>query len=94
MSSDGRRIGKGYMTGRVGGYRNGIFYDMYGQPMRWSRDGEHLTISSAGKNGVWGDEDDIRSDQVKERYQPTTLSKAREEAEAKIRLKNKPTPRN
>lgn len=83
-SSNGRLIGKGYMTGRIGGYVNGIFYDIYQRPMRWSRDGGHFVISSAGENGVAGDGDDVNSDQVKERYQPTTLEKARVEAEAMV----------
>lgn len=86
-SSDGRRIGNGYMTRRVGGYRDGIFYDVHSQPMRWSREGDHFVISSAGQNGLWGDADDVSSDQVKEKYHPVTLSQLRAEAEAKLRRK-------
>lgn len=88
-SSDGRRIGKGYMTGRTGGYVNGVFYDIYRHPMRWSREGDHFIMASAGRNGTWGDADDITSDQVQERYQPTTLTEAREAAEGKKQQKSK-----
>ena len=88
-SSDGRRVGNGYMTGREGAYSNGILFDVYHQPMRVSREGEHLVVASSGANKVWGDADDVTSDQVKERYQPTTLAETRAAAEKALLLKGK-----
>jgi len=90
-SSDGRRVDRGYMTGRPWSYSNGILFDAYKQPMRITRDGEHVVVSSAGANLTWGDADDVTSDQVKERYQPTTLAKLRAAAEEEILRKKRKT---
>jgi hypothetical protein len=83
-SSDGRRVDRGFMTGRPWHYSNGVLPDAYGEPMRISREGEHLVVSSSGANRTWGDDDDVTSDQVKERYHPITLAEARAAAEAEI----------
>jgi hypothetical protein len=88
-TSDGRRVDRGYMTGRPWIYTNGVLFDVYMQPMRLAREGEHLVVSSAGANGSWGDADDVTSDQVKERYVPGSLAKERAAAEAEIALKKK-----
>jgi len=88
-SSDGRRIGRGYLTGRPWVFTNGTPYDVYGLPLRVERTGEHLVVSSAGANRIWGDADDVTSDQAKDRFQENTLDEVRKAAEAEILRKKK-----
>jgi len=88
-SSNGRRVDRGYMTGRPWNYSNGVLLDVYHQPMRIAQAGGQLVVSSSGANRVWGDADDVTSDQVQERYQPITLAAARAAAEAEILRKKK-----
>lgn len=87
--ADGRRIEGGYMHGRPSSNRNGVLYDIYQQPLRVTRDGENLLVASAGANQVFGDDDDVTSDQAKDRYHPSTLAKARAEAEARAAKRKK-----
>jgi hypothetical protein len=87
LGADGRRIPGGYMHGRPSFYNNGILYDIYKQPMRITVDGEKLTVASAGANMMWGDEDDVTSDDVQDRYRPTTLAQARAESEERTKKK-------
>lgn len=87
VGADGRRIPGGYMHGRPSDYNNGVLYDIYKQPLRLTREGETLHIASAGANGVWGDADDVTSDQVKERYFPPSLVQARAEVEERTKKK-------
>lgn len=89
VGADGRRIEGGYMHARPSFFNSGVLYDVFKQPMKFSREGEKLLIASAGPNKTWGDDDDVSSDQVKERYQPSTLAKARAEAEARASKKKK-----
>jgi hypothetical protein len=85
VGADGRRIPGGFMHSRPSHYHDGRLYDVYQQPMRVTLDGEKLLIASAGPNGAWGDADDVTSDKVQERYQPSTLAQARKEAEARAK---------
>lgn len=87
QGADGRRIPGGYMHGRPSFYANGILFDVYKQPLRVTRDGENLLVASSGPNQIAGDADDVTSDQVQERYRPTTLAKARAEVEARVQKK-------
>ncbi len=87
IGADGRRIPGGYMHGRTGRYSNGVLFDVFDHPLRVSLEGEKLLIASAGPNQTWGDDDDINSDQAKDRYQPSTLAQARAEAEERATRK-------
>ena len=51
--------------------------------------GKKLLIASAGANQVFGDGDDVTSDQAQDRYQPSTLAKARAEAETRAAKRKK-----
>ena len=86
--SNGKAVRRGYMTGRPWAYRNGVAYDAYDRPIRLSQQDEQMVVSSSGANGIWGDQDDVSSDTARERYQPTSLEQAKEQAEAEI-LKKK-----
>lgn len=87
LGADGRRLERGYMHARPGHYSNGVLYDAFEQPMKVTRDGEKLTVASAGPDKIWSTPDDVTSDQVKERYQPSTLAKARAAAEERAKKK-------
>ena len=87
--ADCRRIPGGYMHGRPSSHRNGVLYDVYQQPLRVTREGDKLLIASAGANQVFGDGDDVTSAQALDRYQPSTLAKARAEAAARAAKRKK-----
>ncbi len=89
LGADGRRIPGGYMHGRPSSHRDGVLYDVYQQPLRVTQEGEKLLIASAGANQVFGDGDDVTSDQAEDRYHPSTLAKARAEAEARAAKRKK-----
>ena len=89
FGADGRRIEGGYMHGRPSSNRNGVLYDIYQQPLRVTHEGEKLLIASAGANQLFGDGDDVTSDQAQDRYHPSTLAKARAEAEARAAKRKK-----
>ncbi len=89
IGADERRIPGGYMHGRTGEFSGGAIYDVYGQPLKMEVKDDQVLVASAGANGVWGDADDVRSDQVKERYQPSTLAEARAAAEQRVAKKKK-----
>ena len=84
---DGRRIPGGYMHGRPSRFQGGIVFDVYDRPMRFTINADSLLVASAGANGVWGDADDVTSDKARERYQSSTLAKARDEAGARANKK-------
>ena len=87
LGADGRRIEGGYMHGRPSRFHGGTVWDVYDQPMRIAITGETVLVASAGANQTWGDDDDVTSDQVTERYRPSTLAKARAESETRAQKK-------
>lgn len=89
IGADGRRIEGGYMHGRPSNYKNGAILDVYQHPMQVTREGDKLLIASAGANRTWGDADDVSSDWARERYQPSTLARARAEAQERAAKKKK-----
>ncbi len=87
IGADGRRIPGGYMNGRSGEFSGGMLPDVYGQPLKFSVVGDQVLVASSGPNRIWGDADDVSSDQVQERWQPATLAQARAEAEQRAAKK-------
>lgn len=83
--ADDRRIEGGYLHGRPSRMVQGVFYDVYDRPLKLTIEQDQLTVASAGANGQWGDGDDVSSTTEKERYEPSTLERARAEAEARVK---------
>ena len=77
------------MNGRSGEFIGGAAHDVYGQPMKIAVVENQVLVASAGPNRLWGDADDVRSDQVQERYQPSSLAEARAEAVQRAAKKKK-----
>ncbi len=57
---------KEYISRKSVVLRDGILVDFWKQPLRFQADGQADKVMSAGKNGVFGDEDDIGSQLVRD----------------------------